>query len=202
MKLPIQNVPLPVRLIYDPPLTDDELLELSSGNDVVWIEREASGALYAKPIGDTANGARSAEIGCDLHIWADADGRGRCFGHGGFILPDGSMRGASCASWVLKERMAALSEEQREKYAPLAPDFVVELLSSMDDADYLRAKMEQWIANGVQVAWLIEPEGRWVRIYRAGEETEVLEAPGRIVGSGVIDGFELAMARVWDLWRR
>jgi Uma2 family endonuclease len=98
---------------------------------------------------------------------------------------------------VIKARMAALTEEQQEKYAPLAPDFVVELLSSMDDREYLRAKMEQWIANGVQVAWLIEPEDRRVTIYRAGKEAEVLEAPDWVVGSGVISGFEIDMARVW-----
>jgi len=198
MKLPIQNVKLPVRLIYDPPLTDDELLELSAGNDVVWIEREASGALYAKPIMDTINGARSSHLSGRLHMWAEKDGRGDRFGRAGFLLADGSMRGASCASWVLEERMAALTEEQREKYAPLAPDFVVELLSSMDDPDYLRAKMDQWIANGVQVAWLIEPEDRRVTIYRAGEKPEVFEGPDRIVGSGVISGFEIEMTRVWD----
>jgi Uma2 family endonuclease len=196
MKLPIQGVPLPVRLVYDPPLTDDELLELSAENDVVWIERETSGALYAKPIGGTLNGLRSAHVGASLHIWAEEDGRGDCYGGAGFLLPDGSMRGASNA-WVLKERMAGFSKEQREKYLPLAPDFVVELLSVMDDADYLRAKMDQWMTNGVQVGWLIEPEDRRVTVYRTGEETEVFEAPERLFGSGVIGGFELEMGRVW-----
>jgi Uma2 family endonuclease len=201
MKLPIQNVPLPVRLIYDPPLTDDELMELSAGNDIVWIEREASGALYARPIGETVNGARSTEIAFALHQWAEADGRGRCYGGAGYLLADGSMRGAA-GSWVLNERMAALTKEQRAKYAPLAPDFVFEILSLWDDAEYLRAKMEQWIANGVQVAWLIEPENRRVTIYRMGDKPKVLEAPDRLAGSGVIGGFEVDMARVWDPWLR
>ncbi len=68
----------------------------------------------------------------------------------------------------------------------------------MDDAEYLRAKMEQWIANGVKVAWLVEPEARRVTVCRAGEKAEVLEAPERVSGSGVIGGFELEMAPVWD----
>lgn len=197
MNLQITNVPLPVRLVYESPLSDEELLRFSAGNEVVWIEREADGTLYVKPISDTATGGRIAHVNHDLYVWAEKDGRGDCCGGTGFLLADGSMRGAP-VTWVLKERMAGLSKDEREGFLQFAPDFVVEVLSTFEDAADLRRKMGQWMANGVQVAWLIEAKERRVTVYRAGEEMEVLVDPSSVEGSGCVRGFELVMARVWS----
>ncbi len=199
MNLPITDVPLPVRLRFDRPLTDEELLRFSEGNDVVWIEREADGTLYAKAVGDLVTSLRCGEVNFALMRWAERDGRGRCYGRAGWLLPDGSMRGARI-SWALDERMASLTKEQRKGFAPLAPDFVVEVLSPFfDDAAYLRSKMEQWVANGVQEAWLIEGDERRVTIYRPGREAEVLEAPEVLRGDGEVAGFEVGTERIWDV---
>jgi hypothetical protein len=105
MNLQITDVPLPVRLLYKTPLTDGELLRFSEGNEVVWIERESDGTLYVKPILATSEGLICGTINLDLGRWTDADGRGEMLGRTGYLLPDGSMRGAPI-SWVLKERMA------------------------------------------------------------------------------------------------
>ena len=196
MNLQITDVPLPVRMTFDKPLTDEELLRFSEGNEVVWIEREADGTLYAKPIADSLTGSRMADVNCDLSVWAEQDGRGDCCGRTGILLPDGSMRGAPI-SWVLNSRTATMTREEREGYPRFAPDFIVEVRSSFDDPDYLRRKMHQWIANGVQVAWLIEGNERRVTIYRAGRDAEVLEGPDVVHGDGVIAGFELVMERIW-----
>lgn len=197
MKLPITGVPLPVRLTFDKPLTDDELLCFSEGNEVVWIEREADGTLYAKPIADSLTGSRMAHINCDVCQWAEKDGRGDCYGRAGWLLPDGSMRGAPI-SWGLHERLETRTDAERKGYARLAPDFIVEVMSAFDDPVYMRHKMDQWIANGVQVAWLIEGDERRVTIYRAGEGPEVHQDPISVQGIGPVRGFELVMGRIWS----
>src|ERR1700685_282935 len=125
MNLRITDVPLPVRLLYETPLTDSELLQFSAGNEVVWIEREADGALYMKPIWATIEGLICGSLTCEVGRWSDADGRGDMLGRTGYLLPDGSMRGAS-VSWVLKERVSHLDDED---YPRLAPDFVIEVMS-------------------------------------------------------------------------
>ena len=137
-----------------------------------------------------------ADIIGDLGKWTEADGRGTMLGGCGYLLPDGSMRG-SPISWVLKERMAYLEKQEQDGYPRLAPDFIVELMSVFDDPAYLRRKMDQWIANGVQLAWLIESDPQRVTIYRAGKAAEVLENPTVVRGDGPVAGFELVMARIW-----
>ena len=124
MNLQITDVPLPVRMTFDTPLTDEELQRFSERNDVVWIEREAVGTLYAKPIWDTLNGGRGTDVNFALHVWAETDGRGTCCGGSGWLLPDGSMRGPH-VSWVLKERLATRSKKELKGFAKLSPDFIV-----------------------------------------------------------------------------
>jgi Uma2 family endonuclease len=197
MNLQVTDVPLPVRLLYQTPLTDEELLRFSEGNEVVWIEREPDGSLYIKPILATKEGFISGAINCDLGQWADADGRGTPLGRTGYLLPDGSMRGAPI-SWVLKERLAQLKQEGRDGYPRLAPDFIVEIRSVFDDPAYLLRKMDQWIANGVQVAWLVDPDEESVTIYRPGDQPEHLAHPTSVQGTGPTAGFELLMDRIWN----
>jgi Uma2 family endonuclease len=133
-----------------------------------------------------------------LDEWAEADGRGIAFdSNGGFSLPDGSMRAAD-AAWVTRSRWDALTDAEQSRYAPLCPDFIIELRSPSDRLPELEKKMEQWIANGVQLGWLIDPENKTVTIYRSGEQPEFLAHPTSIQGSGIVAGFELVMARIWD----
>ena len=132
MNLRITDVPLPVRLVYETPLTDDELLQFSGGNEVVWIERESDGTLYVKPIWAAIESAMFAKIIGDLGLWTKADGRGKMLGRCGYLLPDGSMRG-SPVSWVLKERIAPFEQEGHDCYPRLAPDFIMEIMSVFDD---------------------------------------------------------------------
>jgi Uma2 family endonuclease len=94
--------------------------------------------------------------------------------------------------------MAHLSPEELHGYPRLAPDFIVELISVFDDPAYQRRKMDQWIANGVQVAWLVDPEEQSVTIYRPGQPPEILTHPTSVLGTGPIAGFEFVMSRIWD----
>ncbi len=101
------------------------------------------------------------------------------------------------AAWVNAERYDSAVKENEDGYAPFCPEFVIELRSASDRLPDVETKMEQWMANGAKVAWLIDPDLRRVTIYRANREPEGLESPAKVIGDGPIAGFELAMARIW-----
>jgi Uma2 family endonuclease len=105
---------------------------------------------------------------------------------------------AADAAWVSWQSWNAVSPAERKRYAPICPEFVVEVRSESDRLPDLQAKMEQWIANGAQVAWLIDPEEKSVTIYRPGDEPEHLAHPTSVQGTGPIAGFELVTSRIWD----
>ena len=108
---------------------------------------------------------------------------------------------AADAAWVNLRRWKALTDKQRKSFAPICPDFVIEIRSESDKLSGLESKMQQWIANGAEVAWLIDPISRAVSIYRPGDEhaqqPELLADPTSVQGTGPIAGFELVMQRIW-----
>jgi Uma2 family endonuclease len=197
MNFALNEIELPVRLRFERPMTDDELMRFCADNDVLRVEREPNGEILVM----TPSGSRTSRINGQityfLTAWTEQDGRGVAFdSNGGFSLPDGSVRAAD-AAWVALPRWNALSATQQAGYAPLCPDFIIELRSPSDKLPELHAKMEQWIANGAQVAWLIDPEEKSVTIYRPGDEPEHLAHPTSVQGTGPIAGFELVMSRIW-----
>jgi Uma2 family endonuclease len=198
MNFAIADVELPVRLQFERRLSDDELFRFCAANESVRVERDANGELIVmSPTGLEGSGW-SAGINALLYLWASQDGRGKVFdSNGGFTLPDGSMRAAD-AAWVSWRRWNALPQEERKRFGHIVPEFVIELRSETDRLPDLHAKMQLWIANGVEVAWLIDPYEKAVTIYRVGEAVEVLCDPSSVQGTGVVAGFELAMARVWE----
>jgi Uma2 family endonuclease len=197
MQLPIVDAPLPLRIRLSRPMTEDELLRFCAVNDVLWVEREVNGELSVKPIGGCRVSSVNLAVGRELSRWAEKDGRGETFANAGFTLPDGSMRGAHTA-WMLKERWESLTRQEQVGFAPRCPDFVVEIVSPFDTLEEMQAKMEQWIANGAQVGWLIDLDRAVVEIYQPGRAVEVLERPEKVVGDEPVAGFELVMARVWE----
>ena len=179
-------------------MTDDELLRFCAANDSLRVEREANGEILVMTPAGSKTSKMNMRIGRLLDEWAEADGRGAAFdSNGGFTLPDGSMRAAD-AAWVELTRWNALSAKDQARFAPLCPDFVIELRSPSDSLPELKEKMSQWIANGAQLAWLIDPIEQAVSVYRPGESPEVHHHPTSVQGSGVMGGFELVMARIWD----
>jgi Uma2 family endonuclease len=124
--------------------------------------------------------------------------RGLAFGSSvEYILPSGAAYSPN-ASWFLRSRVTALTKEQKRKFPPLCPDLVVELMSPSDRLAKVKAKMQEWIANGVQLAWLLDPDHRTVYIYRPGSEPEQLVNPERLIGEGPVAGFVLELADIWD----
>jgi Uma2 family endonuclease len=193
----IQNVTLPARFRPPVPMSDEELIAFSCANKPCRIERLASGEILVMTPGGFENNYREAYVVHALFAWAEADGRGHAVSsNAGFNLPDGSTLSPD-AAWVANSRLAALTAEARERFLPFAPDFLVEILSASDSMPELDRKMEQWIANGAELAWRIDPYGGTVAIYAAGQALVILDHPDFVDGSGPATGFKLSMKRVW-----
>jgi Uma2 family endonuclease len=179
-------------------LTDDQLFELCQLNQELWIERTAEGDLVIMPSEGWETNNRSITLMTLLTQWAWQDGTGVTFGSsGGFILPSGAMR-APDAAWVLRSRLAALTPEQKQKFLPLCPDFVVEIRSPSDRLSTAQAKMQEYIENGARLGWLIDPASRMIYVYRPNQPVEHLETPAMISGAPVLPGFVLDLQRIWE----
>ena len=197
MHVALQNVALPARLRPHAPMSDDDLIAFSQANKPCRVERLASGEILVMTPSGFENNRREAYVVHELFAWAETDGRGVAFSsNAGFNLPDGSTLSPD-AGWVESRRLQALTGEERERFLPFAPDFLIEIRSPSDSLSELDAKMEQWIANGVHLAWRIDPFGGTVAIYTAGAAPEVLGRPEAVDGSGPVAGFRLKMKRVW-----
>jgi len=172
-------------------------MRFSAANETLRVEREANGEiLIMSPSGSQTSIPKTRLVRL-LDEWAEGDGRVVVFeSNGGFTLPDGSGRAAD-AAWLQSSRWEALTEAQRASFAPLCPDFVIALRSPSDVLKDLAEEMEQWMSNGAQVGWLIDPVERAVAIYRQGDEPEFLRDPTSMQGTGIVAGFELAMGRIW-----
>jgi len=194
MPLVLPTTVPPVRITLEHPLTDDELLRLCEQNDVFHVEREPDGTLLARKVGGLQSGIIGGNLCVQLGNWAEKDGRGRAYSYTGYRLGDGSMRGPAL-SWMSHKRSALLTAKQREGFPPLAPEFVVEQLTWSWTLPELQAKMRAWIANGVEVAWLVDPKREVVEVYRPGREVEVVA--GRVIGDGPVAGVVLELVKVW-----
>jgi Uma2 family endonuclease len=198
MNFALAGMPLPLRFRPETPMNDEELMRFCAANDALRVERDANGEILVMTPAGGKTSRMNSRITRLLDEWAEADGRGVAFdSNGGFTLPDGSMRAAD-AAWVELKKWESLSARDQERYAPICPDFIIELRSPSDSLPELKEKMGHWLANGAQLAWLIDPEQRTIFIYRSGEQPEILACPTSIQGSGPVAGFELVMARVWD----
>jgi Uma2 family endonuclease len=198
MNFNLAEMPLPLRFRPQTPMSDEELMRFCGANEAVRVERDANGEILVMTPAGSKTSRMNSRITRLLDEWAEEDGRGVAFdSNGGFTLPDGSMRAAD-AAWVDRTRWDALSARDQERFAPLCPDFVIELRSPNDGLTELKTKMEHWITNGARLGWLIDPENKTVSIHRPGEQAEILTYPSSVQGNGVMSGFELVMARVWD----
>lgn len=178
-------------------LTDEEFLQFCRENADWRIERSAEGDLILMPPAGGETGSRNSQLNRLLGNWAEVDGTGIVFDSStGFTLPSGAVR-APDAAWALRGRWETLSPEERRKFPPLCPDFVVELRSPSDALDTLQAKMEEYLANGARLGWLIDPDERKVYVYRPDAEVVCLENPAQIDGDPVLPGFVLDLSRVW-----
>jgi Uma2 family endonuclease len=140
-------------------------------------------------------GVRSSSIFGELYLWSRLDGCGYALDSStGCQLPDGSVRSAD-AAWISASRWTP-PEVADDTPAP-CPDFIVEFRSKSDRLKPAQTKMLSWIANGVALAWLVDPHRKVVEVYRPGREPEVLEGGSTVEGEGPVAGFVLELGRIW-----
>jgi len=155
--------------------SDDDLFEFCAANKELKIERDEHGYIIVmSPSGGFSSKCNSIVHG-ELYIWNKVNKLGELFdSSGGFLLEDGSMRAPDVA-FLAKEKWENLKEGDKSKFLPLCPEFVVEVRSKTDRLMVLQNKMEAWIQNGSQLAWLIDPLEQNVHIYRPNRELELIE---------------------------
>lgn len=191
------ELPLVLRLHPALELSEEQFFALCQINHELRIERNAEGEMLLTPPagGETSRG--NAEITGQLWAWARADGTGIAFeSSAGFRLANNAVRSPD-ASWVLRARYEALPVEQRRVFVPLCPDFVLELRSPSDRLSDLQAKMQEYLAQGARLGWLLDPAPRHVYVYRPDAPVERLEQPTTISGDPVLPGFVLDLSAVW-----
>jgi len=177
-------------------LTEEQFYLLCQANRDVKFERTAKGELIVMPPTGGETGDRNSEINFQLRAWNKQSGLGKVFDSStGFKLPNGADRSPD-AAWVRLERWEALTPQQRQKFPPLAPDFVVELRSATDELKPLQDKMQEYRDNGVPLGWLIEPHNHRVEIYRPEQDVEVLQSPISLSGEDVLPGFVLDLSQI------
>ena len=177
-------------------ITDAEFEKICRENSDRKFERTAQGELLIMSLTGGSTGERNAELNGQLWLWNRQAKLGHIYDSStGFRLPNGAIRSPD-AAWVSQSRWDALTPEQRKKWVPLCPDFVVELKSSSDDVADLRIKMLEYQENGLKLGWLIDPDRQIVEVYEADRTMELLNNPREISADGIMTGFVLNLAGI------
>jgi Uma2 family endonuclease len=175
-------------------LSREQFYQLCLANRDVPLERSPKGELIIVPPVGGESGNQEASLIAKVVIWNDSSKLGVVFSSSTiFSLPGQGDRSPDVA-WVRLDRWNALTPTEREKFPPLCPDFVIELRSRTDRLKPLQDKMQEYLASGLQLGWLINPQDRQVEIYRVGQVVEVIALPAVLSGEAVLPGLSLAIA--------
>lgn len=189
------RLPAPLNLEID--LTDEQFFQLCQNNRDLRFERAATGQLIIMPPTGSETSERNAELTYQLRAWSRQNQLGKSFdSSGGFKLPNGAERSPD-ASWVKMERWNALSSVEKQRFAPLCPDFVAELMSPSDSLEKTRHQMREYRDNGARLGWLINRRDQKVEIYRPHQDVEILSRPTSLSGEEVLPGFVLDLTEIW-----
>jgi len=178
-------------------VTHEQFQQIAAVNRDLRLERTATGELIIMAPTGSETGNRNQDMSGQLWLWNRQTKLGVLFdSSSGFKLPNGADRSPD-ASWVKLERWQTLTPKQQEGFAPLCPDFVVELRSKSDNMEPLREKMREYITNGSRLGWLIDRKNQKVEIYRQNQDVEILNNPSTLSGEEVLPGFVLDLTDVW-----
>ncbi len=198
-QLPIATEVTPMVLKFHPviTMTDEQLFDFCQLNKDLHIERKANGEIVIMSPTGSETEARNFDLIVQLGIWVKQYGTGVGFGSsGGFTLPNGAVLSPD-AAWIKKTDWEAIPQEKRKKFAPICPEFVVELPSESDSLKVLQDKMEEYINNGTKLGWLIDRKERKVYIYRPEIAVEKLDNPSTLSGEDILSGFVLDLSSIW-----
>ncbi len=174
-------------------LSDEQFYHLCHSNDEWRLEQTAQGELIIMPPVGAISGNRESDLNGLVWLWNRQTKLGKVFSSSTiFTLPNGAKRSPDVA-WIAKERWDALPLEEQEKFAKICPDFVIELRSRTDSLTQLQAKMEEYLVNGVRLAWLIDPMSQQVAIYRPNQAVEIISLPTTLFGENVLPGLTLEL---------
>ena len=178
------------------PMTDENFLQLCHLNPEAKLELTAQLELVIMTPTGGSTGNRNIKLSARLERWIEEEGTGVAFDSSTmFKLPSGAFRSPD-AAWIKLERWHTLTTEQKDTFPPICPDFVVELRSPSDSLLSLQQKMREYLANGVRLGWLIDPQNQRVEIYRQGQEVEILMRPLQLGGEDVLIGFILDLTAI------
>ncbi len=198
MEFVLAGLTLPLRFRPAVPMTDEELMAFCEKNEGLPVERDSNGEIVVMSPSGMGTGVSNSEINLELGLWNRRTGNGIVVdSNGGFTLPDGSVRAAD-AAWLSLPKWEALSPRDRQRYAPVCPEFVIELRSPSDSLPELQVKMAMWIGNGALLAWLIDPQEKAVTIYTPNDSPQRLDAVSQVSGTGPVTGFVLPLDRIFQ----
>jgi len=194
---PVETSPLVLHLAPVIEMSDRQFFAFCQLNRDLRIERTSQGDLVLMPPTGGETGRINFELTGLFRHWVHADGTGVGFDSStGFTLPNGAKRSPDLA-WVKRSRWEVLTRQQREEFPPLCPDFVVEIRSRSDTLANVQAKMQEYLDNGAQLGWLIDPAEKKVYIYRPQAPVVCLDNPPTVSGDPVLPGFRLELGPVW-----
>jgi Uma2 family endonuclease len=178
-------------------LSDEQFFQLCQDNRDLRLERSAKGDLIIMPPTGGETGNSNAGITAQLWLWNNLHKLGVVFDSStGFKLPNGADRSPD-AAWIPLEKWQALTPQQKERFLPLSPDFVIELMSPSDSLETARKKMQEYLDNGTRLGWLINRKTREVEIYRQGQAVEIFTNPESLSGENILPEFSLNLTLIW-----
>lgn len=178
-------------------VTDQQFEQLAVVNRDIRLEKASDGELIVMSPTGAETGNRNVELATEFVIWNRKYNLGKVFDSStGFKLPNGATRSPD-VSWVAINRWNNLTEIERQKFAPICPDFVLELRSSSDSIAQLSKKMQEYIENGALLGWLINPQDQEVEIYRPNQEKQILKNPIEISAENILPNFTLKTNLIW-----
>jgi Uma2 family endonuclease len=191
---PTLNLPSTLKLT----ISHEQFVQLAWVNQNLQLERTATGQLIVMPPTGSDTGNKNADILGQLWLWNRQTQRGQIFdSSSGFHLPNGADRSPD-VSWISQDRWDTLTPEEKSGFAPLCPDFVLELRSKHDSLESLQQKMQEYQENGAKLGWLIDRNRKKVEIYRPKKSVEVQNSPNSLSGEDILPGFTLDLSEIWN----
>lgn len=192
-----RTMPIVIKLHPGIAMSDEQFFEFCRLNSEHQFERTAQGELVIMSPTGSESGNRNANLTVQVGIWAERDGTGLVFDSStGFTLPNGAVRSPDL-SWIRQSRWNAIAPEQRKRFAPICPDFVVELRSESDDLEMLEGKMQEYVENGASLGWLIDPLEKQVYVYQPNVSVQQLNTPATLSGDPTLPDFVLDLSKIW-----